>query len=68
MAVAHEPTTLEAPPGSRAVLDASLEYLFERLATVEARVREAVERRRAGQDPDPDDRFPRAVHPRVTGR
>lgn len=36
--------------------DASLAYLHARLALVEARVRDAVERRRA-TDPDPDDRF-----------
>ncbi len=60
MAVAHEspespvPTEPAERPGPS--LDASLEYLFEQLARVEARVRVAVERRRA-QDPDPDDRF-----------
>ena len=36
--------------------DPSLAYLFARLALVEARVRAAVDRRRA-DDPDPDDRF-----------
>jgi hypothetical protein len=36
--------------------DPSLADLFDRLAILEARVRRAVERRRAG-DPDPDDRF-----------
>src|SRR5215211_7795189 len=36
--------------------EASLAYLFGRLAIVEARVRAAVERRRA-DDPDPNDRF-----------
>jgi len=36
--------------------DPSQRYLLERLAGVEARVRQAVDRRRS-QDPDPDDRF-----------
>lgn len=42
-------------PG-RPALDPSLGYLTARLGMVEARVRDAVERRRA-EDPDPDDRF-----------
>ena len=42
-------------PGTPAA-DPSLAYLFGRLAGVEARVRAAVDRRRA-DDPDPNDRF-----------
>ncbi len=41
---------------SPASADASRAYLYARLALVEARVRAAVDRRRA-TDPDPDDRF-----------
>ena len=52
---------LEAPPPAAelhrlTVAEASLAYLFARLALVEARVRAAVDRRRA-DDADPDDRF-----------
>lgn len=43
-------------PGAAPDVDPSLAYLAARLAHVEARVRDAVERRRAA-DPDPDDRF-----------
>ena len=43
----------QVAPGQQ---DPSLRYLLDRLAGVEARVREAVDRRRS-QDPDPDDRF-----------
>ena len=49
----HEPT-LEAAFGHSA--DPSLAYLLGRLAIIEARVRKAVDRRRA-DDPDPGDRF-----------
>ena len=45
-----------APSGDPAEVDPSLAYLFGRLAIVEARVRAAVDRRRA-DDPDPGDRF-----------
>ena len=41
---------------ARTLGDPSLSHLFGRLGLIEARVRGAVERRRAG-DPDPDDRF-----------
>jgi len=51
---------LEKPPPSEArvprEIDASLAYLLGRIAIVEARVRSAVDRRRA-DDPDPGDRF-----------
>jgi hypothetical protein len=60
--VAKEGPPAEAPwppgPSSSAepTQDPSLAYLYRRLARLEARVRAAVERRRA-VDPDPEDRF-----------
>ena len=53
-AAAFEDATFEAP--LRREIDASLTYLLGRLTIVEARVRAAVDRRRA-DDPDPGDRF-----------
>lgn len=49
-------STDPAPEPLARALDPSLAYLFGRLGIVEARVRAAVERRRA-DDPDPGDRF-----------
>ena len=54
------PALDEPPPAAElhrlTIAEASLAYLFARLALVEARVRAAVDRRRA-DDADPDDRF-----------
>ncbi|MBI2782342.1 MAG: ATP-binding protein [Chloroflexi bacterium] len=51
------PAAPAAPAAAGAIeADPSLAYLFGRLSIVEARVRAAVERRRA-DDPDPGDRF-----------
>jgi hypothetical protein len=52
------PTTngADGPAGSARAIDPSLAYLFGRLGIIEARVRAAVDRRRA-DDPDPGDRF-----------
>jgi hypothetical protein len=49
------PAATAAPPARRDLYP-SLAYLYGRLALIEARVRGAVERRRA-VDPDPNDRF-----------
>ena len=51
-----EPAARLSASAASTDLDPSLRYLLDRLAAVEWRVRDAVERRRS-QDPDPDDRF-----------
>ena len=48
--------TAGIPSGAVASRDPSLTHLYRRLARLERRVREAVDRRRAA-DPDPEDRF-----------
>ncbi len=52
----EEPDSAPAAPADAGRPDPSLVYLFGRLVVVEARVRAAVDRRRA-TDPDPGDRF-----------
>lgn len=51
-------TTVSAPPAGRAErgLDPSVDYLAQRVALLDRRVRAAVDQRRS-VDPDPDDRF-----------
>src|SRR5688572_7283754 len=49
-------STASQEPAVPAAIEPSLRHLFGRLGIVEARVRMAVDRRRAG-DPDPEDRF-----------
>ena len=46
----------DGPRAQGAPVDPSLGYLYARIGLIEARVRDAVERRRS-TDPDPDDRF-----------